>query len=293
MRRLLLLRHAKAERSQPGGRDHERVLAERGRDDARNSGAYMVRHSFVPDRALVSTSARTRETWELVGHGFRQAPRRPEFDGRIYEASPEAILQLDQGDRHRRSARCSWSATIPACSELAAMLVASGDVEARQRLRRIPDLGAGGDQLRRRSWDGLHAEGGRLEHFVTPDTAANPRPTSVTRKECTDVSRILVPVDLADPNLAKPALETAVMLAKATDGDIRLINVLPVTPAHAGRIRAGRFRRAAAPFGGGSADDHRRRSRARRRASVTRRCARAAPIRRSWKRRRRSTPTSS
>jgi nucleotide-binding universal stress UspA family protein len=42
--------------------------------------------------------------------------------------------------------------------------------------------------------------------------------------------RILLPVDLADPDLAKPALETAVMLAKATRGSIRLINVLPVTP---------------------------------------------------------------
>jgi len=44
-------------------------------------------------------------------------------------------------------------------------------------------------------------------------------------------SHILVPVDLADPNLARPALDTAVMLAKATGGGIRLINVLPVTPA--------------------------------------------------------------
>ena len=43
-------------------------------------------------------------------------------------------------------------------------------------------------------------------------------------------NRILVPVDLADPNLAKPALETAVMMANATGGDIRLINVLPLTP---------------------------------------------------------------
>ena len=42
--------------------------------------------------------------------------------------------------------------------------------------------------------------------------------------------RILLPVDLADPDLAKPALETAVMLAKSTGGVIRLINVLPVTP---------------------------------------------------------------
>ena len=43
-------------------------------------------------------------------------------------------------------------------------------------------------------------------------------------------NRILIPVDLADPNLAKPALETAVMMANASGGDVRLINVLPVTP---------------------------------------------------------------
>ena len=43
--------------------------------------------------------------------------------------------------------------------------------------------------------------------------------------------RILLPVDLADPDLAKPALETAVMLAKASGGSIHVVNVLPVTPA--------------------------------------------------------------
>jgi nucleotide-binding universal stress UspA family protein len=42
--------------------------------------------------------------------------------------------------------------------------------------------------------------------------------------------RILVPIDLADVDLAKPALATALMMAKASDGSIRLINVLPITP---------------------------------------------------------------
>ena len=42
--------------------------------------------------------------------------------------------------------------------------------------------------------------------------------------------RILVPVDLADQNLAKPALDSAVMIAGTSGGEIRLINVLPVTP---------------------------------------------------------------
>ncbi len=42
--------------------------------------------------------------------------------------------------------------------------------------------------------------------------------------------QIVVPVDLADPNLAKPALETALIMANAYDGKIRLVNVLPLTP---------------------------------------------------------------
>jgi nucleotide-binding universal stress UspA family protein len=41
---------------------------------------------------------------------------------------------------------------------------------------------------------------------------------------------ILVPVDLSDPNLAKPAVATAVEMAKSSGGAVRLINVLPMTP---------------------------------------------------------------
>lgn len=43
--------------------------------------------------------------------------------------------------------------------------------------------------------------------------------------------RILVPIDLADAELAKPAIASAVMMAKESDAAVRLINVLPVTPA--------------------------------------------------------------
>jgi nucleotide-binding universal stress UspA family protein len=41
---------------------------------------------------------------------------------------------------------------------------------------------------------------------------------------------ILIPVDLTDPNLAKPALDNGVTLAKAYGSTIRLVNVLPMTP---------------------------------------------------------------
>src|SRR5664279_5221231 len=41
---------------------------------------------------------------------------------------------------------------------------------------------------------------------------------------------ILVPVDLADTELAKPAIDTAVSMARASGGSVRLVNVLPMTP---------------------------------------------------------------
>ena len=42
--------------------------------------------------------------------------------------------------------------------------------------------------------------------------------------------RILVPIDLSDVELAKPAIATALMMAKESNGSVRLVNVLPVTP---------------------------------------------------------------
>ena len=41
---------------------------------------------------------------------------------------------------------------------------------------------------------------------------------------------ILIPVDLSDPELAKPALATAMMMVTQSGGSVRLINIMPLTP---------------------------------------------------------------
>lgn len=41
---------------------------------------------------------------------------------------------------------------------------------------------------------------------------------------------ILVPIDLADTELAKPAIATAATLSKIYNAKVRLLNVLPMTP---------------------------------------------------------------
>jgi nucleotide-binding universal stress UspA family protein len=42
--------------------------------------------------------------------------------------------------------------------------------------------------------------------------------------------KILVPVDLADTDLAKPAIVTAIEMARTSGGTVRLVNVQPLTP---------------------------------------------------------------
>src|SRR6202000_265017 len=74
MRRLMLLRHAKTERADPGDRDRDRKLMKPGRSDASMIGVYMARHGLVPDLALVSPATRAQETWRLAAAAFPQAP---------------------------------------------------------------------------------------------------------------------------------------------------------------------------------------------------------------------------
>ncbi|MEU8630346.1 histidine phosphatase family protein [Streptomyces sp. NPDC048669] len=90
-RRIVLLRHAKAEWSQDS--DHERPLAERGRKDAPVAGRKLVDSGIVFDLALCSTAARTRETWKLAVHEMPERPRTV-YEERLYEASLGELIAL-------------------------------------------------------------------------------------------------------------------------------------------------------------------------------------------------------
>ena len=89
---LVLLRHAKAER---GGlaEDHERQLTPRGRKDAAAAGHWLVEHGIGLDEVICSTSTRTQQTAEqLWGAGCPEAE--VHFDRRVYNASPDALLEV-------------------------------------------------------------------------------------------------------------------------------------------------------------------------------------------------------
>lgn len=93
-RRIVLLRHAKADWPQVA--DHDRPLAERGRRDAPKAGRWLAGAGVTPELTLCSTARRCRETWKLVAP---ELPRRPRtvYDERLYEASLGELIAVVNG----------------------------------------------------------------------------------------------------------------------------------------------------------------------------------------------------
>jgi phosphohistidine phosphatase len=166
MRRLMLLRHAKTERAEPGERDRDRKLMKRGRNDAPVIGAYMAQHNLVPDLALVSTAARAQETWALVAPCFANAPRMVTED-RIYGAS---VAQLMDIIRETGTAKALLVVGHnPGFHELAVYLIAAGETSLREQLKEgLPTSGLVVIDLPIDDWSLLRPRAGRLERFVTP-----------------------------------------------------------------------------------------------------------------------------
>lgn len=90
-RKLIVLRHAKAERGNTT--DHDRPLTARGRRDALAAGRWIAEAELHPDLTVCSTATRAKETWALaameLGDGISTAMARA-----VYEADLDALLRV-------------------------------------------------------------------------------------------------------------------------------------------------------------------------------------------------------
>ncbi|HEV2572491.1 histidine phosphatase family protein [Methylocella sp. CPCC 101449] len=91
MLQLILLRHAKTERSSPNG-DHGRKLTDRGERDAALIGKHLRERGLVPDLALVSDSERTRQTFDIVTAQFDRTVEQ-HLDPELYLADSATLLK--------------------------------------------------------------------------------------------------------------------------------------------------------------------------------------------------------
>ncbi|MGW5659296.1 SixA phosphatase family protein [Streptomyces sp. NPDC003758] len=131
-RRIVLFRHAKAD--WPQVPDHERPLADRGRQDAAAAGLKLAETGIPFDLALCSTAVRTRETWKLA---VQELPHRPKtvYEERLYEASPGELIAVlnETADDVRNVVLIGHN---PGIQGLADVLSGATEGDARERMSR-------------------------------------------------------------------------------------------------------------------------------------------------------------
>ena len=166
MRRLLLLRHAKAA---PLSRDDDfgRALTESGRADARRIGDWIAGADFIVDRCIYSGAARTRETFELVAARLPRAVEAVENNA-LYDATRFLILGLLRELPANARAHLVVGHN-PGLGEVANLLTGEGAATERLKMAgKFPTAALAVIAFNRPHWSDLEPRSGRLERFVTP-----------------------------------------------------------------------------------------------------------------------------
>jgi phosphohistidine phosphatase len=169
LRRLLLLRHAKAEPGTPDQEDHDRALTERGLADAAAMARTMKKQGYAAARILCSTSLRTRQTIEAV---LAVMPAPVEYLEILYLAPPGRIMALaqDAADADEALMIVGHNPGLEQC----ATLLAREPVKPKETHRydvmeeKFPTAALAVLDFNIASWKRLSPGDGRLVDFVRP-----------------------------------------------------------------------------------------------------------------------------
>jgi phosphohistidine phosphatase len=171
VKRLFLLRHAKAEPHVDGDGDKERALTERGRQDASHMALYMRRMKYLPDAVQCSTSLRTRETLEYWSVAIAENPK-TQFIDALYLAEPETMLSLI-----RRAPEKSQALMVVAHNpgiEQVAIALLHEELKRKERdyvdqiEEKFPTAALAVIEFDADSWKDVKLASGRLVDFVRP-----------------------------------------------------------------------------------------------------------------------------
>jgi phosphohistidine phosphatase len=171
MRRLMLLRHAKTETDAPSGKDQDRRLDDRGRNDAAEIGGWMARHPPFPDSVLVSPAVRADQTWEIAWQAMKARVPEPEVElvPDLYGADPAQLLLTIREASTADPKTLMLVGHNPGMHELALALAGSGDATGRRALAdNLPTSGLAVFDFETNDWADVAFRRGRLVQFVSP-----------------------------------------------------------------------------------------------------------------------------
>lgn len=169
MSRLLLMRHAKSDRSDAGVDDFDRDLAERGRQAAPRMSHYMSVLGLAPQRVLCSSAVRARDTFALMLPNFSgDCEIRMTRD--LYLAGEDETIDLIRGHG-------GGAATLlvighePGLTQTARALIGAGHPSLIEDLEtKFPTAGLAVIDFPAIRWVDVEPKSGRLVAFLRPST---------------------------------------------------------------------------------------------------------------------------
>ena len=93
MKKLLLVRHAKAAPGASDLSDHERALTRHGKRTARQIGVFLIEHDLIPDKIVSSSAARAMQTAAGLLEGLNIETELIRSQ-QLYLANPNVITEL-------------------------------------------------------------------------------------------------------------------------------------------------------------------------------------------------------
>jgi phosphohistidine phosphatase len=176
MLELILMRHAKSDRSDKALDDFDRALSKRGRADAPRMGRELAHRGLIPEKILCSPARRARESLKLVLEGMAASPW-VVYDETLY-AFGDGVAYLERLRMENHGNRLMLMGHNPSVQNLALSLCTGGDPALLGAIgRKFPTAAAALIMLSAENWSELAPEpqmAGELKLFLTPKTLDTP-----------------------------------------------------------------------------------------------------------------------
>jgi phosphohistidine phosphatase len=160
VKRIVIIRHAKAVKDEPRGRDFDRRLSERGQNDALEIGRRLAARELHPAAVVTSPALRALETARIISRELDFPWDEICAEKAAYLADGEALFDLVRGldDRAQSALLVGHN---PGCSELARAL-------ARGFAQELPTCAAVSVDLPADTWAGVRRGSGSLRWYDYP-----------------------------------------------------------------------------------------------------------------------------
>lgn len=158
---LILLRHAKSDKSNMSIPDIDRPLEESGREEAREMGEYLKKNVRSIDAICSSPAVRTRQTLEIICPMIGFDINHVKWDSSLYACTGDHLIQTIRNNN-------SWHRTVLYVGHNPSITGAANALQTERTIDEVKTCGAVSIYFPVSSWKEISADSSRLNFYVKP-----------------------------------------------------------------------------------------------------------------------------